>query len=58
MKKIFVIEINEKDKNSDISVVIPVTNKNLINPISEAFQAFILHCIVFHPDLAVNSTKW
>jgi len=45
-------------KNSDISVVIPVINKNLITPISEAFQAVIWHCIVSHPDLAVNSTKW
>ena len=58
MKKIFVIEINEKDKNSDISVVIPVTNKNLITSISEAFQAVNWHCIASHPDLAVNSTKW
>ena len=45
-------------KNSDISVVIPVINKNLITPMSEAFQAVIWHCIVSHPDLAVNSTKW
>jgi D-sedoheptulose 7-phosphate isomerase len=45
-------------KNSDISVVIPVINKNLITPISEAFQAVIWHCIVSHPDLAINSTKW
>ncbi len=45
-------------KNSDISVVIPVINKKLVTPISEAFQAVIWHCIVSHPDLAVNSTKW
>ena len=45
-------------KNSDISVVIPVINQKLVTPISEAFQAVIWHCIVSHPDLAVNSTKW
>ena len=45
-------------KNSDVSVVIPVSDYSLITPISEAFQAVIWHCIVSHPSLAVNATKW
>ena len=45
-------------KNSDISIVIPVSDNTLITPISEAFQAVIWHCIVSHPHLALNATKW
>ena len=44
--------------NSDISIVIPVQDKTLITPMSEAFQAVIWHCIVSHPSLALNLTKW
>tara|TARA_B100000686_G_scaffold204229_1_gene211080 strand:- start:36005 stop:36589 length:585 start_codon:yes stop_codon:yes gene_type:complete len=45
-------------KNSDISVIIPVSDSALVTPISEAFQAVIWHCIVSHPNLAQNATKW
>ena len=44
--------------NSNISIVIPVQDKKLITPMSEAFQAVIWHCIVSHPSLALNATKW
>ena len=44
--------------NSDISLVVPIKNPSLITPISESFQAVIWHCIVSHPQLAVNTTKW
>jgi len=44
--------------NSNISIVIPVKDKALITPMSEAFQAVIWHCIVSHPSLALNATKW
>jgi len=44
--------------NSNISIVIPVQDKTLITPMSEAFQAVIWHCIVSHPSLALNATKW
>ena len=44
--------------NSDISIVINVKDATLITPMSEAFQSVIWHCIVSHPDLAVNATKW
>ena len=44
--------------NSDVSVIIKVKNSELITPMSESFQSVIWHCIVSHPDLAVNATKW
>jgi len=45
-------------KNSDISVLIDVANKNLVTPVSETFQALIWHLLVSHPKLQVNKTKW
>ncbi|MAI02492.1 MAG: sugar isomerase [Rickettsiales bacterium] len=45
-------------KNSDVCIVIPVSDPALITPLSEAFQAVVWHCIVSHPLLAKNSTKW
>ena len=44
--------------NSDVSIVIPVSDFSLITPISESFQSVIWHCIVSHPSLAINATKW
>ena len=44
--------------HSDISIIINVKDSTLITPMSEAFQSVIWHCIVSHPDLAVNATKW
>ena len=44
--------------NSDVSIIIQVKDLSLITPMSEAFQSVIWHCIVSHPDLAVNATKW
>ena len=45
-------------KNSNVSIIIPVSDSSLVTPISEAFQAVIWHCIVSHPNLAQNATKW
>lgn len=44
--------------NSDVSVVIPALNEKRITPHSEAFQAVVWHCLVSHPILQINSTKW
>ena len=44
--------------NSDVSIIIQVKDLSLITPMSEAFQSVIWHCIVSHPDLAANATKW
>jgi D-sedoheptulose 7-phosphate isomerase len=44
--------------HSDVCVVVPAVEPTRITPHSEAFQAVIWHCIVSHPDLQVNKTKW
>lgn len=43
---------------SNASVVVPSIKENRVTPHSEAFQAVIWHCLVSHPDLQVNPTKW
>lgn len=45
-------------KNSDISIKIPKIDKNLITPYTESFQAIVWHCLVSHPLLKINNTKW
>lgn len=44
--------------HADIAVVIPATEEKWITPLSEAFQGIIWHCLVSHPLLQVNKTKW
>ena len=39
-------------------IVVPQVNASRITPHSEAFQAVIWHCIVSHPNLQMQSTKW
>ena len=39
-------------------VKIPVVDPDLVTPHSEAFQAVVWHCLVSHPKLMVNRTKW
>ncbi len=43
---------------ADISIVVPPIDSSLITPLSEAYQGVIWHCLVSHPELQVNSTKW
>ena len=54
--------IGKKDgytrKNADISILIPNVDKKLITPHTEAFQAVVWHCLVSHPILQINKTKW
>ena len=45
-------------KNSDISILINVGDKNLVTPVSETFQTLIWHLLVSHPQLQKNKTKW
>ena len=45
-------------KNGDVSIYTPLDNQKLITPISESFQTVIWHCLVSHPILKVNKTKW
>jgi len=42
----------------DIVVVIPTVAVERVTPHSEAFQAVVWHCLVSHPALQKNATKW
>jgi len=44
--------------NADIAIHIPNSVENLVTPISESYQAIIWHCLVSHPTLQQNKTKW
>jgi D-sedoheptulose 7-phosphate isomerase len=43
---------------ADATVIIPTVNDAHITPHSEAFQGVVWHCIVSHPSLKANATKW
>ncbi len=45
-------------KHGDVCVHIPHVDNKLITPFSESFQAVIWHCLVSHPILQDNKTKW
>lgn len=45
-------------KVADISIVVPPIDSSLITPLTEAYQGVIWHCLVSHPVLQVNNTKW
>jgi D-sedoheptulose 7-phosphate isomerase len=42
----------------DIVVVIPTVEASRVTPHAEAFQAVVWHCLVSHPKLQQNATKW
>jgi D-sedoheptulose 7-phosphate isomerase len=39
-------------------VVVPTVDANLVTPHAEAFQAVVWHCLVSHPGLQRQATKW
>jgi D-sedoheptulose 7-phosphate isomerase len=45
-------------KQGDVVVVVPQINPAWVTPLSEAFQAVVWHCLVSHPKLQKNATKW
>jgi D-sedoheptulose 7-phosphate isomerase len=45
-------------RHADICVNIPVANDKHVTPHTEAFQMVVVHCLVSHPLLQVNKTKW
>jgi D-sedoheptulose 7-phosphate isomerase len=45
-------------QKGDCVVVIPTVNPAHVTPHTEAFHAVVWHCLVSHPLLQVNSTKW
>ena len=42
----------------DEVIIIPTVDPAHITPHSESFQAAVWHCLVFHPDLMIQSAKW
>ena len=45
-------------KAGDVVVVIPTVEESRVTPHTEAFQAVVWHCLVSHPKLQINATKW
>lgn len=45
-------------KVGDHVLVVPTVDAALITPHTEAFHAVIWHCLVSHPGLQMNATKW
>lgn len=39
-------------------IIIPTIEASRVTPHTEGWQSVILHCIVSHPDLQKNPTKW
>jgi D-sedoheptulose 7-phosphate isomerase len=42
----------------DVVVMIPTVDDNRVTPHAEAFQAVVWHCLVSHPILQQQKTKW
>ena len=45
-------------KHGDVVVIIPETAPQWVTRLAEAFQGIVWHCLVSHPVLQVNRTKW
>ena len=45
-------------KVGDHVIVIPTVDPALVTPHTEAFHAVVWHCLVSHPKLQQNATKW
>ena len=45
-------------KVGDEVVIVPTVVDGLITPLAEAFQGVVWHCLVSHPALKRNATKW
>ena len=62
-KKCNIVGVVGKDGGYTASVsssclIIPIVNNKTITPHTEAFQAVVWHCLVSHPLLQKNKTKW
>tara|TARA_Y100000588_G_scaffold395323_2_gene523427 strand:- start:39809 stop:40402 length:594 start_codon:yes stop_codon:yes gene_type:complete len=42
----------------DEVLVLPTVDQDHITPHSESFQAVVWHCIVFHPSLKIQQSRW
>jgi len=43
---------------ADIAVIIPEVDEHLVTPHVEALQGVVWHCLVSHPLLQIQNTKW
>jgi D-sedoheptulose 7-phosphate isomerase len=43
---------------ADIAVIVPNVDAANVTPHAEAFQAVVWHCLVSHPELQTQKTKW
>jgi D-sedoheptulose 7-phosphate isomerase len=43
---------------ADVAVIIPTVDASHVTPHAEAFQAVVWHCLVSHPKLQIQKTKW
>jgi D-sedoheptulose 7-phosphate isomerase len=43
---------------ADACVIVPTVNATNVTPHTEAFQAVVWHCLVSHPALQAQATKW
>ena len=50
--------MDTQKKKGDNVIVIPEIDKKMVTPFSEAFQAVVWHCLISHPFLQENNTKW
>ena len=62
-KKMKIISIVGKSdgyaaKNSDIPIILNISNKKLVTPISESVQSLIWHSIVSDQRIQKNKTVW
>ena len=51
-------DTGETYTKGDKIILIPNVNNERITPHSEAFQSVVWHCLVSHPSLQSNKTKW
>ena len=45
-------------RRGDLVVVIPPVDPDRVTPLSEGMQAVVWHCLVSHPALQTQKTKW
>jgi D-sedoheptulose 7-phosphate isomerase len=45
-------------RHGDVVIVIPPVDPERVTPLSEGMQAVVWHCLVSHPLLQTNKTKW
>ena len=45
-------------KVGDLVVIVPTVSADRVTPHAEAFQAVVWHCLVSHPVLQIQQTKW